>query len=88
MSALGELSPDFAEYFATELAKLTGGDKAKPVVFYCDANCWMSWNAAKRALTELGYSHVYWYPEGVQGWKRAGQPLETAQVIPMPEFAQ
>ena len=85
---LGELSPDFAEYFATELAKLTGGDKAKPVVFYCDANCWMSWNAGKRALTELGYSHVYWYPEGVQGWKRAGKPLETAQVIPMPEFAQ
>ena len=85
---LGELSPDFAEYFATELAKLTGGDKAKPVVFYCDANCWMSWNAAKRALTELGYSQVYWYPEGVQGWKRAGKPLVTAEAIPMPEFAQ
>jgi len=85
---LGELSPDFAEYFATELGKLTGGDKARPVVFYCDANCWMSWNAAKRALSELGYAQVYWYPDGVQGWKQAGQPLELAQAIPMPEFAQ
>ena len=82
----GELSPDFAEYFRTELAKLTGGDRGKPVVFYCDANCWMSWNAAKRAITELGYTAVYWYPEGVQGWKRAGQRLAAAQEIPMPDF--
>ena len=58
------------------------------MVFYCDANCWMSWNAAKRAMEELGYSRVYWYPEGVQGWKRAGQPLVTAEALPMPEFAQ
>ena len=56
----------------TELAKLTGGDKNRPVVFYCDANCWMSWNAAKRALVELGYTSVYWYPEGVQGWQKVG----------------
>ncbi len=83
---LGELSPDFAEYFRTELAKLTGGDKSKPIVFYCDPNCWMSWNAAKRAMTELGYTDVYWYPSGVQGWKQAGKPLATAQSIPMPEF--
>jgi quinoprotein dehydrogenase-associated probable ABC transporter substrate-binding protein/PQQ-dependent catabolism-associated CXXCW motif protein len=84
---LGELSSDFAMYFETELTKLTGGDKAKPIVFYCDANCWMSWNAGKRALTELGYTNVYWYPDGVQGWKQAGKPLITAQTIPMPEFS-
>ena len=85
---LGELSPDFAEWFASELTKLTGGDRAKPVVFYCDANCWMSWNAAKRAMQELGFTQVFWYPEGVQGWKRAGQPLEKAEAMPMPELAQ
>ena len=86
---LGELSPDFAEYFATELAKLTGGDKAKPVVFYCDANCWMSWNAGKRALTELGYTPGLLVPGGRPGLEtRPGKPLETAQVIPMPEFGQ
>ena len=82
----GELSPDFARWFATELTKLTDGDKAKPVVFYCDANCWMSWNAAKRAVEELGYTRVHWYPEGIQGWKRAGQQLVAAQAEPMPQF--
>jgi PQQ-dependent catabolism-associated CXXCW motif protein len=81
----GELSPDLATYMRTELARLTGGDKAKPLVFYCDPNCWMSWNAAKRAVTELGYSRVYWYPEGAQGWQQAGQPVMAAQSVPMSE---
>ncbi|HEX6012820.1 MAG TPA: rhodanese-like domain-containing protein [Geminicoccaceae bacterium] len=84
----GELSPEFAEYFRTELERLTGGDKAKPVVFYCDANCWMSWNAAKRATEELGHTNVYWYPEGVQGWKKAGQQVAEAREVPMPDYVQ
>lgn len=84
----GELAPDFAKWFADELSSLTAGDKSRPLVFYCDANCWMSWNAAKRALTELGYTQVYWYPEGAQGWKQAGKALETAQAAPMPEPAE
>jgi quinoprotein dehydrogenase-associated probable ABC transporter substrate-binding protein/PQQ-dependent catabolism-associated CXXCW motif protein len=82
----GELSPEFTDYFRTELAKLTGGDKSRPVVFYCDANCWMSWNAAKRALVELGYTSVYWYPEGVQGWQKAGRQTAEAHEISMPDF--
>ena len=80
----GELSPDLAAYMRTELERLTGGDRAKPLVFYCDPNCWMSWNAAKRAVTELGYTRVYWYPAGAQGWKDAGQPLVVAQAVAMP----
>lgn len=82
----GELSPDFAGYFRDQLASLTGGDKGKPVVFYCDTNCWMSWNAAKRAMVELGYTAVYWYPEGIQGWQKAGQQMAEAQEIPMPAY--
>ena len=82
----GELSPDFTDYFRDELAKLTGGDKNRPVVFYCEANCWMSWNAAKRALVELGYTSVYWYPEGIQGWQKSGQQMIEAQEISMPDF--
>ena len=72
----GELSAEFADYFRTELERLTGGDKSKPLVFYCDANCWMSWNAAKRAMT-YGYSAVQWYPDGTDGWKEADLPLES-----------
>ena len=84
----GELSAEFASYFASELERLTGGDKSRPVVFYCDPNCWMSWNAAKRAAAELGYTSVYWYPDGVQGWKQAGQQVVAAHELPMPDFIQ
>ena len=82
----GELSPDFAAWFEDELARLTGGDPDQPLVFYCDANCWMSWNAAKRAMQELGYHNVYWYPEGVNGWEAAGLDLEAAGPVTMPDF--
>src|ERR1700722_11275942 len=73
----GELAPSMAGYFSRGLEKATHGDHAGTVVLYCQANCWMSWNAAKRALS-LGYSNVAWYPEGTDGWSAAGLPLEDA----------
>ena len=82
----GELSPDFATWFEDELARLTEGNLDHPLVFYCDANCWMSWNAAKRAMTEHGYQNVYWYPEGVNGWQAAGRDLAEAGPVTMPDF--
>jgi rhodanese-related sulfurtransferase len=42
----------------------------------------MSWNLAKR-LAALGYTRVYWYPDGTTGWEAAGLPLEPS--LPMPE---
>lgn len=84
----GELSGEFATWFRDQLERLTGGDKSMPLVFYCDARCWMSWNAAKRAVTELGYEQVYWYPEGADGWRAAGLPLQEAREVPMPDFVQ
>lgn len=77
----GRLSPDMDGYFRDRLAELTGGDKAKPVVFFCQADCWMSWNAAKRAVS-WGYTAVLWYPEGTDGWQAAGLPLVEAQPLP------
>src|SRR3984957_11199089 len=59
----GELAPSMADYFAKGLEKATHGDRARLIVLYCLADCWMSWNAAKRALA-LGYSNVALYPEG------------------------
>ncbi|GBD50053.1 rhodanese-related sulfurtransferase [Methylopila sp. Yamaguchi] len=73
----GKLSPDMSRFFADSLTALTGGDKAKPIAFYCRAACWMSWNAAKRAM-EWGYQRVGWYPEGTDGWEAAELPLEPA----------
>jgi PQQ-dependent catabolism-associated CXXCW motif protein len=51
------------------------------VVVYCQADCWMSWNAAKRILA-YGYSDVAWYPEGTDGWERAGLDLTESQPEP------
>ncbi len=70
----GELAPVMLDYFRRGLDKaLSTGPR--PLVFYCLKDCWMSWNAARRALA-LGYSNVAWYPEGSDGWAAAGLPLE------------
>ena len=50
---------------------------------YCQADCWMSWNAAKRILS-YGYSNVAWYPDGTDGWERANLPMAEAQPEPRP----
>jgi PQQ-dependent catabolism-associated CXXCW motif protein len=72
---LGALPPALEAYFREGLSEATGGDKARAILFYCLERCWMSWNAAKRALA-LGYLKVLWYPEGTDGWSREGLPLE------------
>ena len=59
------------------LARATAGDKAAPVVIFCKADCWMSWNAAKRAVA-LGYTAVNWYPQGIDGWQQLGGELVSA----------
>ena len=64
----GTSDPAFAGAFERRIAGLTGGDKAKAIVAFCHPDCWGSWNAAKR-LAALGYSRVYWYPEGMEGWQ-------------------
>jgi PQQ-dependent catabolism-associated CXXCW motif protein len=56
------------------LGQLAGGDKARPMVFFCaSAQCWLSYNAALRAVA-AGYSEVYWYRGGVEAWVAAGLP--------------
>ena len=77
----GVVPPPTEEYFKKNLETLSGGDKAKPVVFFCLRNCWMSWNAAKRALT-YGYKNVIWYPDGTDAWQEIGQPVVEARPAP------
>jgi PQQ-dependent catabolism-associated CXXCW motif protein len=80
----GALPPPMEEYFRRGLARASHGDKAALLVFYCLADCWMSWNAAKRAMAD-GYRNVAWFPEGTDGWERAELPTEAAQPDPRPE---
>ena len=78
----GVIPPNVDAYFRANLHTLSGGDKAKPLVIYCLENCWMSWNAAKRAL-RYGYGNIYWYPEGTDGWVRQDGPLELSHPVPL-----
>jgi PQQ-dependent catabolism-associated CXXCW motif protein len=77
----GAIAPSIEAYFRAGLQRVTKGDPAKWLVVYCLADCWMSWNAAKRALT-MGYPHVAWYPQGTDGWHASGLPLQEAQPAP------
>ena len=71
----GQLPTFTEDYLETGLEKASGGDKTRPIVIYCLTSCWMSWNAAKRAMT-YGYSQIIWFPDGTDGWQGAGFPLE------------
>lgn len=54
-------------------------DKATKLVFYCaNAHCSASSAAAKRAM-DNGYTNVAVLPEGIMGWKKAGQPSTKPQ---------
>jgi PQQ-dependent catabolism-associated CXXCW motif protein len=77
----GTLAAATEEYLRQGLARASGGDKTRLLVLYCQANCWMSWNAAKRALS-FGYSNVAWYPDGTDGWQAADLPLAESQPEP------
>lgn len=80
----GSLSPTMERWYAGSLERLTEGDKARPVVVYCRENCWMSWNAGRRAVS-WGYTGIIWYPGGIEAWEAAGLPLEERTPEPRPE---
>lgn len=64
--------------FKEELLRRAGSlDRA--IVVFCEPQCWMSWNAAKRILG-YGFRNVVWFPGGATGWREAG--LEGEMVTP------
>ena len=71
-----------ASAFRTRAATLTHGKPSTPIVVYCHPDCWASYNAAKR-LVGLGYTKVYWYPAGLEGWQDGH---DTAVVKPDPAW--
>ncbi len=75
------MSAEAEMHFRELLARLTDGNRGRPVVTYCHPRCWLSWNAAKRVLS-FGYRNVYWFAEGIEGWRAGGHP--TA-IITRPE---
>jgi len=58
-----------------DMSKLPA-DKAKPVVFFCNAGtCWKSYKASVTAI-KAGYSQVKWFRGGLPEWVKAGLPTQ------------
>jgi PQQ-dependent catabolism-associated CXXCW motif protein len=75
----GALSPEFERFFRARLTAATDNPDA-PLVVYCHDRCWLSWNAAKRAIG-YGYRRVYWFTDGIEGWTASGGPTVTAEPV-------
>jgi len=80
----GFLEPELEDYFQRNLKHLSNNNLEAPLVFFCTADCWQSWNASVRAH-QWGYTNVHWYPTGTDGWAEEGGALVT--VAPVNFFA-
>ncbi|MDH3242427.1 MAG: rhodanese-like domain-containing protein [Alphaproteobacteria bacterium] len=75
----GSFDDQTQRQFGQYLGQATRGNKQHPLVLYCASpQCWMSYNAALRAI-KMGYSNVLWYRGGIEFWKQAGQRVERAR---------
>ena len=64
------------------LLRLASGDRARALVFFCaSSQCWLSYNAALRAVA-AGHTSVYWYRGGIDAWADAKLPLATTVADP------
>jgi PQQ-dependent catabolism-associated CXXCW motif protein len=75
-AGLGAPPAEVEQFYRQRLARATGNDLNRTLVLYCHQKCWLSWNGAKRAI-EYGYRNVYWYPDGIEGWKKAKLPTQA-----------
>ena len=76
----GEVPASVEAWYRDRLGAATSGDLAAPVLVYCHEQCWLSWNAARRAI-EAGYKRVYWFPDGIEGWTAAGRSTVVAEPL-------
>jgi rhodanese-related sulfurtransferase len=57
-------------------------DLKVPMVFYCyGPDCMKSKNAVNIAV-KMGHQNVYWYREGLKGWKKAGYTTQYNLQLP------
>lgn len=76
----GTFDDDVQDEIRKFLGSRSGGDKTRPIVVYCHRRaCWLAYNTALR-VKALGYAHVLWMREGVEGWITRGLPLQRIKV--------
>lgn len=76
------------------VARFARHHPGRPVVVFCRADCWMSWNVARRLARTLASGRagregaappVRWFDEGIEGWVEAGGTLVAASPVPVPD---
>jgi len=77
----GVLTTEMLDYLRSNINRRTKGDHRHPIIVFCVADCWMSWNAAQR-ISSFGYTNVYWFRHGTDDWLDSGRKL--APVLPVP----
>ena len=66
-----------SSYRQFDVAKVLPATKTDKVVFYCaNIECMASHAAAERAVG-AGYTNVAVLPDGIMGWKKAGEPTQS-----------
>ncbi|RYY39242.1 MAG: hypothetical protein EOP59_12715 [Sphingomonadales bacterium] len=72
----GSLTDGNQAQFSAILAKLTDGDRTRPLIFFCAGpQCWESYNAVLRAEA-AGYRNLHWYRGGLIAWQASGLGME------------
>ncbi len=80
-AAGGDFEDETQQHLAQFLDQLTQGRSDTALVFFCAGReCWLSYNAALRAV-QLGYRNVLWYRGGLRAWHRAGQRFEETNRV-------
>jgi len=83
----GHVDPRLEAAFRTTLQTLAAaaspGGPPRPLILFCQSDCWMAWNAVKRAAG-YGLTRLYWYPEGTDGWRDEDRPLARVEPRPVP----
>ncbi len=76
-SGRGVLAPEVERGLLLGVHRLSARRPNRAIVVFCQADCWMSWNAALR-LHRAGFRDVQWFAEGLDGWKEAGLAVSPA----------
>ena len=73
----GVLAVKVERWLPNRIHALVAKRQNQPVVVFCQADCWMSWNAVLR-LHRARIRNILWFADGIDGWRDAKLPLAAA----------
>ncbi len=78
-ASAGDMNARETRRFLDAMGKFAAGDRSRAMVFFCaDSRCWLSYNAALRAIA-AGYTNIMWYRGGLAAWNHAALPMMQSE---------